>query len=54
MSICRPAMLWWIACAQDLHVTVTVLPPERVSHADRRALATRLHDEIAEALSSEL
>jgi 1-acyl-sn-glycerol-3-phosphate acyltransferase len=46
--------LWWIACAQDLTVNVTVLPPERVTHADRRALAMRLHDEIAEALSSEL
>lgn len=46
--------LWWIACADQLTVHVTVLSPQRVQHADRRALATRLHDEIAEALSSEL
>lgn len=45
--------LWWIACADQLTVHVTVMPPQRVDHADRRALAARLHDEIAQALSSE-
>ena len=45
--------LWWIACAEKLAVQVTVMPPQRVDHADRRALATRLHDQIAQALSSE-
>ena len=43
--------LWWIACAEGLRATVTVLPPVRVTHTDRRALAGRLQQIIGEALS---
>ncbi len=43
--------LWWIASSQGLTVTVTVLPAQRVTHADRRALAHQLRDEISRALT---
>jgi len=42
--------LWWVACAEDLTVTVRVLPPVRVTHADRRALADSLREQIRTAL----
>ena len=45
--------MWWIARAEGLVVRVQWLPPEGSRHADRRALAVRLHDEIARALGDE-
>lgn len=45
--------MWWIACAEGLVVRVQWLPAEGSRHADRRALAARLHDQIALALGDE-
>ena len=42
--------VWAIACARGVHVQVRVLPARASAHADRRALAQRLHDDIAQAL----
>ena len=42
--------LWWVAGAKGLTVTLKVLPPHRVTHADRRALAETLQAEIDAAL----
>jgi 1-acyl-sn-glycerol-3-phosphate acyltransferase len=42
--------VWAIACARGVQVQVTVLPARATAHADRRALAQRLHDDIADAL----
>lgn len=42
--------LWMLAGAQGLTVQVEVLPAEGVRHADRRALAAQLRQEIALAL----
>jgi len=42
--------VWAIACAREVQVQVTVLPARGTAHADRRALAQRLHDDIAQAL----
>jgi len=42
--------LWMLATAQGLFVRVDVLPAESVRHADRRALAAHLRQEIAAAL----
>lgn len=42
--------LWRLACAQDLSVSVQVLAPQAVAHADRRALAAQLRETIAQAL----
>lgn len=42
--------LWMLAGAQGLTVRVEVLPAEGVRHADRRALAAHLRQEIARAL----
>jgi 1-acyl-sn-glycerol-3-phosphate acyltransferase len=42
--------LWCIVMAQDMQVTVRMLPPEGTRHLDRRALAQRLRDQIAGAL----
>lgn len=42
--------LWWVAGARGLSVTLTVLPPQRVTHADRRALAESLSAQIEAAL----
>ena len=42
--------LWRLACAQDLSVSVQVLSPQAVAHADRRALAAQLRETIAQAL----
>ena len=41
---------WRIACAEDVKVRVKMLTALATPHADRRALAVRLHDEIAAAL----
>lgn len=42
--------LWRIACGRGLVVRVTVLPARGSAHADRRALATVLRQDIADAL----
>lgn len=42
--------LWWVATARGLVVHATILPPQGTAHADRRALATLLHEQIAEHL----
>jgi len=42
--------VWAIACAQGVQVQVSALPARASAHADRRALAQRLHDDIAQAL----
>ncbi len=49
--------LWWVAGATDLTLHLTILPVQqeqqqrRVIHADRRALAAALRDEIVAALA---
>jgi len=43
--------LWRIACAADLGVQVRFLLAEGSRHADRRALAAHLRDEMADVLS---
>lgn len=48
-----PQSVWQVVTAEGLAVRVRVLPSERVTHSDRRALAQRLHDEITQALASE-
>ena len=45
--------LWQLACGQGLRVMLTVLPPMRTAHADRRALAEHLRQEIGQALRVE-
>jgi 1-acyl-sn-glycerol-3-phosphate acyltransferase len=42
--------LWHLACSQGLVVTVRVLSAEATAHADRRALALHLREQIAQAL----
>jgi 1-acyl-sn-glycerol-3-phosphate acyltransferase len=42
--------LWWIACADGLVARVRMLPAEGARHADRRALAERLRQQIGAAL----
>ena len=42
--------VWAIACARDVQVQVVLLSARGSAHADRRALAQRLHDDIAQAL----
>ena len=42
--------LWRLACGDGLGVHVTLLPPRATAHADRRALAQALRDDIAAAL----
>ncbi len=42
--------LWAIACADGLAVRVVLLPALSSAHADRRALASRLREQIAQAL----
>lgn len=44
--------LWWVACADDLHVQVQFLAPQASAHADRRALAERLRAAIDDALQT--
>lgn len=45
--------LWAIACAEGMVVRVILRPAIATPHADRRALAARLRDEIAQALGIE-
>jgi 1-acyl-sn-glycerol-3-phosphate acyltransferase len=42
--------VWAIACAHGVQVRVCALPARASAHADRRALAQRLHDDIAQSL----
>jgi 1-acyl-sn-glycerol-3-phosphate acyltransferase len=42
--------VWAIACAREVQVQVSILAARASAHADRRALAQRLHDDITEAL----
>ena len=44
------ASLWAVACASELTVHLVVLPPHGTSHADRRALAHHMRDQIEAAL----
>lgn len=43
--------LWWVVTARGLAVHVQVLPPQSVTHADRRALAALLQEQIGAAVS---
>ena len=45
------ASLWRVACAQGLVAHVTLLPARASGHADRRALAQTLREDIAAALA---
>jgi 1-acyl-sn-glycerol-3-phosphate acyltransferase len=44
--------MWWIACASGLKVSVDLLDAQRTTHLDRRALAARLSNAIAQQLGS--
>lgn len=44
--------LWRLACADGMTVHVTLLPPRASAHADRRALAQTLREDIAAALDA--
>jgi 1-acyl-sn-glycerol-3-phosphate acyltransferase len=43
--------VWTIACARGVQVRVTALPARATAHADRRALAQTLHNDIEMALN---
>ncbi len=42
--------LWWVVTARDLTVRVHILPAQACDHADRRALAELLREQIADRL----
>ena len=42
--------IWRIACASGLSVHVDILPPHGARHADRRALAAHMRDQLAASL----
>lgn len=42
--------LWWVVTATGLTVHVQVLPPQATTHADRRALASLLQEQIGAAV----
>jgi 1-acyl-sn-glycerol-3-phosphate acyltransferase len=44
--------LWWVACANGLRVTVTLVEAQGTRHLDRRALAQRVRGLIEEALAA--
>lgn len=44
--------LWWVVTARGLTVHVQVLPPQATTHADRRALASLLQEQIGVAVTS--
>jgi 1-acyl-sn-glycerol-3-phosphate acyltransferase len=46
--------LWWVACARGMTVHLTVLAPQRVTHADRRALAESLRSDIDRCLKESI
>lgn len=39
--------LWWVVSARQVKVHVAFLPSQGVIHADRRALAARLHEDMS-------
>ena len=43
--------LWWVACAHGLVVHLDLLPPQASAHADRRALAAQLRQQVADRLA---
>jgi len=43
--------LWWVVTAPDLRARLTWLPAVEASHADRRALAEHLREQILRALA---
>ena len=43
--------LWWVASARGLVVHVDLLPPQATAHADRRALAEHLRQQVADHLA---
>ena len=43
--------LWWVASARGLVVHVDLLPPQGTAHADRRALAEHLRQQMADRLA---
>ena len=44
--------LWWVATARGLVAHVDLLPPQATAHADRRALAEHLRQQMAARLAS--
>ena len=42
--------LWWVASARGLVVHLHLLPPQATAHADRRALAEQLRQQVADHL----
>jgi 1-acyl-sn-glycerol-3-phosphate acyltransferase len=44
--------IWRIARAQGMVVSVAVLPPQGTAHADRRALAESVRQEVAQAMAA--
>jgi 1-acyl-sn-glycerol-3-phosphate acyltransferase len=44
--------IWRIAGARGLVVSVAVLPPQGTAHADRRALAEAVRQEIDRAMTA--
>lgn len=44
--------LWWVACADGLQVTATLIEAQGTRHLDRRALAQRVRGLIEEALAA--
>jgi 1-acyl-sn-glycerol-3-phosphate acyltransferase len=46
--------LWWVVTGRGLCVHVTILPLQAAEHADRRALAQTLQDQIGQALSEQV
>ncbi len=44
--------LWWVVSAKKVTIHVSLLAAHSVSHADRRALATLLHQEMALQLAA--
>ena len=43
--------VWWVARAEGLCVQVKILPAQATAHADRRALAAHMAEEISDALN---
>ena len=42
--------VWWVARAEGLCAQVKILPAQATAHADRRALAAHMEQEISQAL----
>ena len=43
--------LWWVVTAREVVINVNLLPAQGAMHADRRALATLLHEDMGRYLS---